>query len=72
MPNVHIGSNVIIGCGAVITKDIPDGEIWGGVPARFIKKIDEYYLQHKKEFDYTKGYSYTEKKEYLLTKKKWE
>ncbi|WP_235846453.1 hypothetical protein [Merdibacter massiliensis] len=56
----------------MITKDIPDGEIWGGVPARFIKKIDEYYLQHKKEFDYTKGYSYTEKKEYLLTKKKWE
>lgn len=38
MPNVHIGSNVIIGCGAVVTKDIPDGEIWGGVPARFIKK----------------------------------
>ena len=38
MPNVKIGNNVIIGCGAVVTKDIPDGEIWGGVPAKFINK----------------------------------
>lgn len=39
MPNVKIGNNVIIGCGAVVTKNIPDGEIWGGVPAKFIKKL---------------------------------
>ena len=30
MPNVHIGNNVIVAAGAVVTKNIPDGEIWGG------------------------------------------
>lgn len=39
---VTIGDDVIIGAGAVVTKDIPSGEIWGGVPAKFIKKIDGY------------------------------
>lgn len=35
---VIIGANSIVGAGSVITKDIPDNEIWAGVPARFIKK----------------------------------
>ena len=35
---VKIGKNVIIGAGAVVTKDIPDNEIWAGNPARLIKK----------------------------------
>lgn len=36
--SVTIGENSIVGAGAVVTKDIPDNEIWGGVPAHFIKK----------------------------------
>ncbi|RHT85734.1 acyltransferase, partial [Coprobacillus sp. AM28-15LB] len=24
--------------GSIVTKDIPDNEIWGGNPAKFIKK----------------------------------
>lgn len=35
---VTIGENSIVGAGAVVTKDIPAGEIWGGNPAGFIKK----------------------------------
>lgn len=35
---VRIGKNSIVGAGSVVTKDIPDNEIWGGNPARFIKK----------------------------------
>lgn len=35
---VNIGKDVIIGAGSVVTKDIPDGEVWAGNPARFIKK----------------------------------
>lgn len=38
LPNVNIGSNVIVAAGSVVTKDIPDGEVWGGIPAHFIEK----------------------------------
>ena len=33
-----IGNGAIVAAGAVVSKDIPPFEIWGGVPARFIKK----------------------------------
>ncbi len=33
-----IGKRSIIGAGSVVTKSIPDGEIWAGNPARFIRK----------------------------------
>lgn len=33
----HIGAGVIIGAGAVVTKDIPDWAIVGGNPAKIIK-----------------------------------
>lgn len=71
MPNVKIGNNVIIGCGSIVTKDIPDGEIWAGAPAKFIKNIEDYYEQHKDEFDLTKKLNFVEKKEYLLNEKEW-
>jgi acetyltransferase-like isoleucine patch superfamily enzyme len=31
---VKIGNNVTVGMGAVVLKDIPDGETWIGNPAR--------------------------------------
>lgn len=34
---VTIGDNVTIGAGAVVTKDIPDNAIVGGVPAKIIR-----------------------------------
>lgn len=36
---VRIGCNSIVGAGSVVTRNIPDNEIWGGNPAVFIKKI---------------------------------
>lgn len=40
LKGVTIGNKSIIGAGSVVTKDVPDCEIWGGNPARFIRKID--------------------------------
>ena len=34
---VHVGNNVIVGCGAVVLHDVPDGDIVAGVPAKSIK-----------------------------------
>lgn len=39
MPGVTIGSNVIIAAGAVVTKDVPDNSLIGGVPAKVIRKL---------------------------------
>ena len=34
---VRIGNNVTIGAGAVVTKDIPDNAVVGGIPAKILK-----------------------------------
>jgi acetyltransferase-like isoleucine patch superfamily enzyme len=45
LPGVEIGPNAIIACGAVVTKDVPPGSVYGGNPARMICTIEE--LQRK-------------------------
>ena len=40
LAGVHIGNNVIVAANAVVTKDIPDGCLVAGVPARIIKKME--------------------------------
>ena len=37
LPGISIGNGVIIGAGAVVSKDVPDYAIVGGVPAKIIK-----------------------------------
>lgn len=37
-PGVDIGSNSVVGANSVVTRSIPGGEIWGGVPARLIRR----------------------------------
>lgn len=39
-PGVKIGNNVVIGANSVVTKDIEDYCVVGGVPAQIIKKIN--------------------------------
>lgn len=42
MYGVHIGSNVIIGAGSVITKDIPDNVVAAGVPCKPVGDFKKY------------------------------
>lgn len=37
LPGVTIGKGAVVAAGAVVTKDVPDGETWGGIPAKCIK-----------------------------------
>ncbi|MDP4009634.1 MAG: acyltransferase [Candidatus Shapirobacteria bacterium] len=36
LPGITIGKGAVVAAGAVVTKDIPEFEIWGGVPAKKI------------------------------------
>lgn len=40
LPGVTVGENSIIAAGAVVSKDVPDNVIVGGIPAKIIKSID--------------------------------
>ena len=40
LPGVSIGNNVIVAAGAVVTKDVPDNCVVGGVPAKVIKPLE--------------------------------
>lgn len=42
LPNVTIGNKAIVAAGSVVTKSVPSGEVWGGVPAKRITSSEEY------------------------------
>lgn len=39
LKSVIIGERSVIGAGSVVTKDIPDDELWAGNPAKFVRKL---------------------------------
>ncbi|MDR3611217.1 MAG: UDP-3-O-(3-hydroxymyristoyl)glucosamine N-acyltransferase [Ignavibacteriaceae bacterium] len=45
---IVIGENVTIGMGAVVTKNVPDGETWAGIPAKPLKEFIEAQKAIKK------------------------
>lgn len=40
LPGVTIGNNVVVAAGAVVTKDVPDNCVVGGVPAKILRMIE--------------------------------
>lgn len=62
LPGVKVGNNVIIGAGAIITKDIPDNSVVAGVPARVIETIDEYVEKNCAHFVDTHNLSHDKKR----------
>lgn len=43
LPGITIGSQVVIGAGAVVTRNIPSGKVWAGNPARLICDFETYF-----------------------------
>ncbi len=41
LKGVTIGQDSVVGACSVVTKSIPRNEIWGGNPAKFIRKLDQ-------------------------------
>lgn len=40
LKGVTVGHSAVVAAGGVVTKIIPSKELWGGVPAKFIKKLE--------------------------------
>ena len=64
MPNVTIGENSIVGARSVVTKNVPDGVVVAGCPARIIcttEQLAEKFLANTPE--YTQWHNIDEKRE---------
>ena len=57
LPGVKVGKGAIVASNAVVTKDVPDYAIVGGVPAKIIG--------HREEKDYQYGYNHKNKTSHL-------
>ena len=65
MPGVTIGDNCIIGAGAVVTRNVPSGQVAVGVPARCIKTVEEYWKSIQGKATRIRSLPPDKKREYL-------
>ena len=65
LPNVHITDNVIIGAGAVVSKDITEDGVYVGVPARRVKSFEEWKAKASQKVQNTYGMTEAERRAYF-------
>ncbi len=66
MPGVTIGKRCVIGAGSVVTKDVPDGTVVAGVPAKKLMTTLEYAEKCKAQLQpYDKEAMKADKRAYL-------
>lgn len=66
-PNVSIGPNAIVAAGAVVTKDVQEGTVVAGIPARVIGDFDSFV---QSRINYSQQYENSSKEE--LISKEWD
>lgn len=47
LPGVRVGEGAIVGALSLVNTSIPDHEVWGGTPAKFICTVDELECKRK-------------------------
>lgn len=55
LPGTEIGNNVIVAAGSVLKGIYPSDSVVGGVPAKVICSIDDYFSKNKDKFVEFKG-----------------
>lgn len=67
MPDVEIGPNAIVGAGSLVTKNVPEGCVYAGVPAKYICTVEEYAEKClKQNLPYDKELYMKDKKQAVL------
>jgi len=56
LPGVTIGNNVIVGANSTVTKDVPDGVVVAGTPAKVICTLEEYLAKEKQRMEHSPVY----------------
>lgn len=67
MPGVTIGEGALVAAGSIVTKSVAAHTVVGGNPAKLICTTQDYYERNKKYNIGTKGKSYREKKEVIMS-----
>ena len=69
MPNVKIGPNAIVAAGSLVTKDVPEGVIVGGVLAKIIGSYDAL---KSKRLEYSNDIKKAKENGYVIDDYLWE
>jgi UDP-2-acetamido-3-amino-2,3-dideoxy-glucuronate N-acetyltransferase len=49
VPGCTVGRNSVLAAGSVLTKDLPEGEVWAGNPARYLMSRAAYEARREEE-----------------------